>query len=360
MSQLDNQEKKQVESESIKCSSCGSNLKFDPKTQMLICQHCGRIESFEQELTASEIALTDALSTAETWDSESALIACENCGAKIVLDKSETAKCCPFCGTAHVVKVDEIIGIKPNAVLPFKITGEDALALSKKWAKKRWFAPREFKKKLSADNINGVYTPCFTFDSNTSSRYVARLGRTHTRTTGSGKNRRTYTYTEWFTVSGGCDYSFDDVTVTAGSKITQKNLDKIAPFDSNNSKAYENKFLLGFMSYHYEKDIETCWGEAKEKIDLMIKKNILSKYSYDKIDYIKVETNHTDVTYKYVLLPIYVGNYKFRKKVYGFIVNGTNGKVTGKTPISILKVLLVSVISVAVIGLLVWLLNTFV
>jgi len=341
-------EKKEVDTDSIKCSSCGSNLVFDPKTQMLSCPHCGRKESFEKELHAEEISILNGFEQCATWNEESVVFRCENCGAKVVLDRSETAKKCPFCGTAHVVETDELAGIKPNAVLPFKITAEEAAEKCRLWARKKWFAPRKFKKSIKPENINGVYAPCFTFDSNTSSRYVGRIGKRHTRTVGSGKNRRTESYIVWQNIAGDYNDFFDDVTVTAGRRLAQRDLDLLAPFDSNNSKAYENKYLLGFMAYHYEKSITDSWSEAKNIIDGRIRSNILSHYFYDVVDYLNVSTSHSDVTYKYVLLPVYVGNYTFAKKIYGFIVNGTNGKVAGKSPKSIWKVGLLVLLGIAV------------
>lgn len=352
-------EEKEVDTENIKCPSCGSNLEFSPESQTLYCPHCGYKESFAQNLTAEELSIESAFTTAETWNDDSVVFGCENCGAKVVLDKSETAKCCPFCGTAHVVKLEELSGIKPNAVLPFKLTQKDAVERCKTWAKKKWFAPKEFKKTISPENVKGVYTPCFTFDSNTTSRYVGRIGTTHTRTVGSGKNKRTQTYVVWRNISGTYSHGFDDVTVFAGDKIKQGDLRKLSPFDTNNSKKYEAEYLLGFMAYRYEKDINTSWSEAKRMMDAELRRLILSQYTHDKVDFLDVSTSHADVTYKYVMLPVYVGNYKFKKKSYSFYVNGHTGKVAGKSPVSPLKVTIVSVLSAVALGVIIWLLNTY-
>lgn len=348
-------EKKEVDTDSIKCTSCGSNMVFDPKTQMLSCPHCGRKESFAKDLQAEELSILNGFEQSTSWNDESVVFRCENCGAKVVLDKSETAKLCPFCGTAHVVETDELAGIKPNAVLPFTISADEAAENCKKWARKKWFAPRKFKKSIAPENINGVYAPCFTFDSVTFSRYAGRIGKRHTRTVGSGKNQRTETYIVWRDIGGNFDWVFDDITVTAGSRLSQSDLDKLAPFDSNNSKAYENKYLLGFMAYHYEKSISDSWAQAKGMMDAQLKNLILSQYSYDVVDYFNISTSHTDVTYKYVLLPVYVGNYTYAGKLYGFIVNGTNGKVVGKSPKSFWKIALVTLLCVGIAALLVWL-----
>ena len=350
----------QVETENVKCDSCGSNMKFDPESQMLYCEHCGRKESFAVYVQADELAIEDALKTGgASWAEETKVFRCENCGAKVVLDKGETAAVCPFCGTAQVVELEELAGLKPNALLPFRLTAEEAASSCKKWAKKKVFAPRAFKKNLKTDNMHGVYIPCFTFDSNTESVYSGRIGNRHTRTVGSGKNRRTETYIVWRNVSGRFSHFFDDVSVVAGSKVTQKDLAKMGPFDSNRSTKYDGKYLLGFSSYYYEKDISQCWGEAKSMMDAQLKRLILSQYNYDVVDYINIGTKHYSVTYKYVLLPVYAGHFDFKKKIYSFFVNGTNGKVTGKTPVAVWKVLVTALVGLAALAGLVYLVMQF-
>ena len=94
------------------------------------------------------------------------------------------------------------------------------------------------------------------------------------------------------------------------------------------------------MAYHYDTSIEDCWGSAKGVMDGRIRRGILSRYVYDKVAYLNVSTSHQDVTYKYVMLPVYVGNFNYKKKLYNFYVNGSTGKVKGKTPKSLWKILL--------------------
>ncbi len=342
--------KEKVSTEWAKCQGCGANLRFDPASQKLVCDHCGTKVEISSKEIAKEHDILAGLSDDCMWQNDdSTAFRCANCGAEVVLSKSETAKNCPFCGTPYVEKEESLTGIKPNAVLPFTVSFETAKEKSKTWAKRKFFAPRKFKKTASSENLKGVYTPCFTFDSQTYSYYEGRLGRTHTTTSGSGKNATTHTYTEWFSVSGAYNEFFDDVLITAGEKFDQKRLNKVSPYDTNNSSAYDGKYLLGFMAYHYDREISDCWSSAKKIIDRVIRRSILSQYSYDVIDYLNISTHHERVTYKYVMLPVYVGHFEYRKKLYNFFVNGTTGKVAGKTPVSPLKVLLAVLIGVAVV-----------
>ncbi len=340
----------EIDAESIKCSACGSNMVFDPESQTLECPHCGTKESFGLDSVAREQDIMEGFEKSNQWSgSETSVFECDNCSAKVVLSSGETAKSCPFCGTAHVKKTEELAGLKPNAIIPFSITDEQALELSKAWARKRFFAPRSFKKNLSAGNVKGVYSPCFTFDSNTVSYYDGKIGRTHTRTVGSGKNRRTQTYVVWRHISGVYNHAFDDLLVTAGSKLNQSKLDKIAPFNTGVSKEYEKKYMLGFMAYHYDESLDDCWKSAKSTMDAKIRRGILSRYVYDRVAYLNVSTSHSEVKFKYVMLPVYVGNYNYKNKLFNFFVNGSSGKVHGKTPKSALKIALTILLSLAIV-----------
>ncbi len=344
-------------SQVVKCPSCGSNMVFSASKQALFCEHCGTVRSFEKNLNVQEIDIEKGFSESQSWEEDTKVFACSNCGAKMVLEKNETANDCPFCGTAHVAKTEELSGIKPNAVLPFQFDADTANLSAVKWARKKLFAPRKFKKDFNGGKLKGVYLPFFTFDSNTSSVYVGRIGKRYTRTVGSGNNRRTETYIVWQNIRGNYNFNFDDVTITAGEKFSQKQYDKAKPFTTEKTCVYEDKFLFGYMAYHYERYIKTCWGEAKGMIDRAIERAILSQYNYDVVDYLNVNTTHSNVTFKYLLMPMYMLGYGYKKKIYNIFVNGSTCTVSGKTPVSPWRVSFATFLGLALvvgIGLLVY------
>jgi len=354
----DASEKAEVEvlTESEKCPNCGNNLKFNPALQKLHCEYCDSSFDIAGNSNYVELDLRQGMVDEKDWSDVTRTFECSNCGAQIILSKNESATSCPFCSTPHVVDKKEFSGLKPNVVVPFIKTPDEASASLKKWAKKKFFAPTKFKKKFTADNLNGVYMPCFTFDSNTFSTYYGRIGDRRTRTVGSGKNRRTETYIVWRNISGSYSYFFNDIMISASDKLTPKNIGKMGGFSEEHNKVYEDKYLLGFMAYGKNREIGPCWEDAKAVIDSNLKSLILSQYHYDVVDYIKISTNHNDLKYKLELVPVYVGNYKFGKKVYNFMSNGTNGKCDGKTPVSPVKVSIFSIVLAGIIGVLYWLL----
>lgn len=350
--------KREVDTEQIKCDRCGANMIFDAATQTLYCEHCGNHREIERDTQVREIDINKAFEQGELWNREATVFRCDNCGAKVVLESGVVAKKCPFCGASHIMQSDEIAGIKPNAVVPFSFTLKQALDRCITWAKKKFFAPSKFKKKLEAENVSGLYFPCFTFDSSTNSNYFGRFGQRYTVMVGSGKNRHAETRIKYFSVRGNYDKSFDDILIAVSEKVNQKLMKKILPFNMASACVYDDSFLSGYMANHYDKDIKTSWQEAKATMDNIIRNEIIRKYNADVVDFLNVNTIHNAVTYKYMLLPIYVGNYRYNKKLYNFYMNASTGKVVGKYPVSPLRVALVSILGAAAVVFIGWLIIT--
>jgi len=64
-----------------------------------------------------------------------------------------------------------------------------------------------------------------------------------------------------------------------------------------------------------------------------------------------VSTRHDDVTFKHVLLPVWISAYRYGDKVYRFLINGRTGEVQGQRPWSVWKIVLVVLGTVIVAGL---------
>ncbi|MBO5215954.1 MAG: hypothetical protein J6B79_07180 [Clostridia bacterium] len=332
-----------------KCPGCGANMVFSPEKQALECPYCGTVATIENSF-GEEIRFANLLSSASTWADETHVFRCENCGARTVLDRTEIAKTCSFCGTTNIVETDELSGLKPNAVVPFRLTVQNAIERVKTWVKRKFFAPGKFKKSVTPENVSGLYTPAFTYDAQTHSTYSGVLGKYEYRTRRvNGKTVRER-YTRYFHIGGSHELFFDDVLIQASSGISQGSIDKLQPFGTSDSKEYAKEYLSGFTASQYTKDGLACWEEAKTRMNGRIRSAILSRYVYDVVSSLNVDTNYSNVTYKYVLLPVYIGHCGWKNKIYNFFVNGYNGNVTGKTPVSVWKVLAVVLAGLAVVG----------
>ena len=168
-----------------KCPGCGDNMEFDPETGCLRCPSCGTTKRIETR-AGQEIAFSELSKGRGGWQEQTHVYHCANCNAEEVLDKREIAHVCPFCGSPSVVEKEEIDTLRPNALLPFLLDRDKAAETAVAWAKKRFFAPRDFKTYFRPEKLNGVYLPAFTFDTDTDSKYSGRLGEHYYVTVRSG------------------------------------------------------------------------------------------------------------------------------------------------------------------------------
>lgn len=325
--------------ESYNCPNCDAALKYKPETQVLYCEYCDYQLKIKGYVGKYEHDFFKRSKDHQNWKDETKVVHCDNCGANTIVDNGSMSFICPFCGSTSVIETTELPGLRPDRVIPFKISQKTILSNYQNWLKRKFYVPKKVKKQIPSLKLRGVYLPIWTFDSNTISKYDGRLGKHYTRTVGSGKNRRTVTETRYFHINGELDLSFDDIIINAGKKINQREIDKLKPFITNDSFLYTKSYLVGFSAEHYTISLEDGWKSSQIIMKDKIKSKVLSKYNYDVISYLNIDTSYEEVLYKYVLIPVWIGSYRYKKKTYRFLSNGENGVITGKHPISALKIL---------------------
>ncbi|MCR4660693.1 MAG: hypothetical protein K5765_01675 [Clostridia bacterium] len=335
-----------------KCPSCGANMHYDPSQMALVCDYCSTVTPVDFSHGSSEIAFSKLLDKeANSWASETRVYKCSNCGASSIMPRRRISDSCPFCGTANISETDDIPGLKPNAVIPFELTKDQALGCFYKWTKKKLLSPGKYKKHLRAEDVSGNYIPAFTFDTNTYTSYYGRLGEYYYVTV---KDSQGNTHSErrvrYKNISGNHSQSFDDLLVQATEGMANSMVSKIEPFNTNASREYNEDFILGYTATMYTKEGTTCWTEAKKRMESMVQSAILSKYTYDFVDSFHMDMHCSNTTYKYVLLPVYIVHTRYKNKLYNFFVNGETGRITGKTPKSAVRVSLLVLGIMAVVA----------
>ncbi|HHU80075.1 MAG TPA: TFIIB-type zinc ribbon-containing protein [Acholeplasmataceae bacterium] len=338
-----------TDNEIFKCPGCGSNMFYDPDHETLSCDYCGSQIAIDGQTNVNELDLFTASDDDNSWEAETKVVHCDNCGANTVVDINDIARVCPFCGSPSVGSSDERAGMKPTSVVPFKVSRDEALNKYTSWIKRKTYVPKTVKNELPNPIFNGIYLPTWTYDANTISSYKGRFGEHYVTTVGSGKNRRTVTRTRYYYVNGTISRTYDDILISGSTRLEQKRLDKISPFNTNVSKEYDKRYLAGFSAEHYTINVRSGWDTAKKRIEEDIRSSIIRKYRPDVVSYLHIKTHYENITYKYVLVPLWLCTYKYNNKEYGFMVNGENGKITGKYPISIPKVLLTIAIFIIII-----------
>lgn len=336
----------------VKCKNCGADMVYDPEKGALHCAYCDATRTVNRRGCAKRDFMSSLKDGEVKFDDST--YKCPNCGATMKLAPFDTAVKCPYCGGTNVVEIGDLKGLKPDSILPFALSQQQASTAGLKWIKKKLFAPLKLKKSFKVDNFHGVYIPSYAFSTSAFSSYDGRLGKRRTRMVGSGKDRRMETYTEWYNVSGNANNAFDDVAVEASTQLDQKELNKILPYDTENLEAYNKDYIAGFVAERYDTSLSDGFDVAKGQMDDTIRKRIINSYSADVVDYLNVKTTYSNTKFHYMLLPLWVCAYVYRKKGYRFIINGRTGKSTGKSPISPLKVAFAVLVALGIIALFVW------
>ncbi|UWQ30952.1 TFIIB-type zinc finger domain-containing protein [Leisingera sp. M523] len=331
------------------CEQCGADYSYDPAAGTLTCGHCGHSESIRsgpwkgtalQELDFAAAA-ADRLPEAEIEVTR--VSTCPNCAAQVEFDPDTHAKECPFCATPVVTGTGESRHIKPKGVLPFAIPERAAHKAMTDWLGGLWFAPsglREYARK--GRRMQGIYVPYWTYDAQTRSRYSGQRGTvyyvTETYQQDGETKTRQVSKVRWTPVSGRVQRFFDDVLVLASNSLPKRYTEALEPWDLSQLEPYQPQYLAGFRAEAYTVDLETGFAEAGQKMDRVIERDVRFDIGGDRQRISDIDTQVSEVTFKHILLPVWLAAYKYRGKTYRFVINGQSGRVQGERPYSAVKI----------------------
>lgn len=347
------------------CTQCGAKVVFAPGTDELECPYCGHrtaIPATEAAIAERDFrgGLADLEAGAETEEVQS--VSCGACAALVEPPRAAEAFPCPYCGSSIVAVAKSQRLIKPQALLPFKIARDKATELFRGWIRKLWFAPNALKKMARLEGrLQGLYTPYWTFDAATISHYTGQRGDNYTvtRTRTVMRNGRPtterYTTTEirWRPAAGVVSRDFDDTLVVGSTSLPRELAEELEPWDVGNLVPYADEYLSGFIAERYQVDLKQGWVRATERMDEVIRGDVRRDIGGDHQRIHTLDTTHSKVTYKHVLLPMWICSYRYREKIYRFLVNARTGEVQGQRPWSWVKITL-AVLAVAAVALVIY------
>lgn len=338
------------------CPSCGASVEFNPEKGLLKCPYCDyEIEIAKPEEEALQTAQELDFYSAEErgnydWGADKKTIICEECAAETIYDVLQVADTCPYCGSHQVMEASTTETLAPNGVCTFQLTDKQAGVNFHKWIKGKIFTPSAAKKSAKPDAFTGVYLPYWTFDTHTISHYTANYGKNRVVRDSEGNTR---TEVDWYSTSGVYQEFFDDELVSATTRYDRKMMQKIEPFDLLDNKGYKPEYVTGFLAERYSVGLDDGFEFAKTsihgKIDSAIESKIRWECGADIVSGLTFSTSHDRITYKYLMLPIWLSSFKYKNKIYRFMVNGQTGKVGGSAPISPLRVTIASILVMIII-----------
>jgi len=341
------------------CPACTGPLRFDATSGKLECDFCGssfpvsEIEAIyaqkdaaAAQAKAQEDAMREQQHTEDreknAWDTSGLstdwgndangvrVYNCPSCGAQLICDEATAASSCPYCDNPTVVPGQLAGTLKPDYVIPFKQTKEDAIKALKKHYQGRPFLPKAFQDSNHLEEIKGIYVPFWLFDGEAEGDIAFQATRSRTYRRGEYKITETAHYDVW----RAGRVSFARIPVDGSRKIPDDYMDSIEPFDYSALAPFSTAYLPGFLADKYDVSAEEC----SERADLRAENSTVEclRRTVDGYDTVLQRDKSICLhrgTVKYALLPVWLLTTKWNGSNYLFAMNGQTGKFVGNLPV---------------------------
>ena len=344
------------------CEQCGADLEFSIGQQDLKCPYCGHEKRIELAADA-DIAEQDfhaILVKVREWREKSSgqdqsgqsEVRCVGCGGNVVFVGSLTSSECPYCGSP--IQLDKVHDspkrIPVHGVLPFQIEKEKARQNLTAWVRSRWFAPSEFALRGVDGRFNGVYLPFWTFDSLTFSRYWGERGDHYFVTVTENNQTKQERRTRWSPASGSHQRFFDDVLILGAKGLRRDMMDALEPWPLENLQPFSQELLAGFLARTYEVELDEGFPIAKQIMDSGIAADVRGLIGGDEQRVSEIKSRYDAITFKHLLLPVWLLAYRYHDKSYQIFINAVTGEVQGERPYSFWKIFLTVLLAVGVVA----------
>ncbi|MCS7075720.1 MAG: hypothetical protein NZ455_03375 [Bacteroidia bacterium] len=341
-------------------------MAYSAEKRALLCGHCGHkqiIESGTDKIKEKSLQSGLNVSSKDTGlKIQTKTFNCTNCGASTAVTTDIVSFECGFCGSKVInpKATEEARLISPEGIIPFTVDRKTALQKYKDWIGQGWFRPSNLAKMAKIDKIHGVYIPFWTYDAETHSNWWAEAGyyyyetETYTDSQGNTQTRQVRNI-RWVPASGYVKMDFDDILVIASQGIKQHRVEKIFPFNLEKLVNYDARFVAGWEAELYKIDLAQGAKIADEIMDKAIYERCAKEVPGDTYRDLRVTSEKTNLTYKHILLPIWISSYQYNGKTYQVIVNGQTGAISGEKPLSWVKIILTVLLVIVVIAILMFL-----
>ncbi len=343
------------------CDQCGADLEFSIGQQSLQCPFCGFVKAIE--LPDAEIVENDYLTALRRLEAQKASgteaaevqdvheIRCEGCGANVVFQGTLTSTNCPYCATP--LQRDRVHNatarVRVDAVVPFLVPHDRAASNLRNWVQSLWFAPNDFKREGASGKFQGCYLPFYTFDAATFTQWSGERGDHYYETIQKANNQtETVRRTRWSWVSGEFDKPFDDVLVLALEDDRRNLIQSLEPWPLAQAQPFTLQFLTGYFARTYDVALEVGFQRGKQRMDSAIQSEVVRRIGGDEQRVSSQKTAYNDITFKHLLLPVWLLAYRYKQKAYRVTVNAATGEVQGERPYSWVKITLFVLMWVAI------------
>lgn len=342
------------------CPSCTGPLHFSGASGRLECEYCGasydvaEIEALyaEKEKKAAEAQQAteeggagqgapaadggawDTSDFCEDWGAEGdgmRAYGCPSCGAELICEESTAATSCPYCGNPTVVPGQFSGQLRPDFIIPFKLSKEDAVKALKSHYKGKFFLPKSFTAENHLQEIQGIYVPFWMFDGEAEGDAHYEATRSHTYRSGDYE----ITETEHYDVYRAGSISFEKIPVDASSKMSDDYMDSIEPYDYQDLKPFSTAYLPGFLADKFDVTVDQCRQRTDQRCEGTLEavlRNTVTGYNACILKQKTASLKRGKV--HYALMPVWMLNTKWDGKDFLFAMNGQTGKLVGELPVN--------------------------
>ena len=308
-----------------KCPNCSAELVFDPVSNKMVCEYCGSTFAPE-ELKISEYVnkeepkpVSEVNGGADPEYIDSNIFTCSNCGSSIVVNGTEASTFCIYCGSPSIVFSRVQKTLRPEGLIPFKITREQAEHLIRQKIGNGFFVPSEIKR-FKTDSIRGIYIPYWVMNFNVDAKTLFKA------TVKQGKSSHTYHYIRCYNAT------LNNIALDASRILNDDTSVKLEPYDCHDMVAFNENYLAGFYS-----DISDV--PVKESVMLGIRR--AHEMAVQKVrptvrsnaEVVKSRANVTTINRPLpAMMPAWFLTFRYRNIPHTILVNGQTGKVVGSVP----------------------------
>jgi len=282
-------------------------------------------------------------------------IACESCGAEILVEPLMRTARCPYCDSPAVVD-RPASGDRPDPVfaIGFTVDRTQAEGSIRKHIGGKWMAPRAFKT-ARVEHLQGVYMPAYLWSAASDSIYSAVVGEYYDATTFDPRKKksRRERKIEFHEFKGEHASYVADVVVSASRGLPNAEIEAIEPFDLADLRRYSPALVSGWISEEPSLSVDECRRLARAEAEAKVERELRSFMPGDTLQRLKRHTRFRSESLDLVLLPVWVFALRHHpsKPPVRFLVNGQTGAVHGRAPVSWAKIAAIVAGLVGLIGL---------
>ena len=324
-----------MESTEYKCPNCNAGLTFMPDTQKFGCEYCGSEFTLEDMQEINNENTVPAPTESEIheqleFEEHTNLYHCASCGADIMADDEQTALFCYYCHNP-IILAGKLTGqYKPDKVIGFRYTRENAVNNFRDWISKKWFVPEDFKSQEQIEKMTGLYVPFWIVDCKMKADLNA-IGK-NIRTWSDGEYQ--YTETKEYSIERQADISAEGIPADGASKIEDALMEAIEPFNYEDLKDFSMSYFTGFFADKFDVDKPEVFPRIRERASQAGRKIVHDSIGgYTSVTTLNESYNIMRTDWQYAMLPVWFMTYKYNDKIYEFAMNGQTGKLAGTPPL---------------------------